>query len=442
MPARRIQPISGILAELVESWDCTDPSNIGRGFHRGINATVTGATYDATNQAAKFVAASSQYMSIADRAEIALLNQDFTWEFWFNRTASSNSFGAPVSKWPYEYALLYGNGVTLTVSLSQAESVSNDTTITAPTNSTWNQMLVWHDAIANTRLIQINTTSAMGSISSASYVKGVWRKSNALVFGALQTSAQYWDGMLKCIRLWKRVLSAREREALWNRGVPVPYQALRTLSSGAPNPRGGKDAPPVPSASNVAKVVYDGDSLTFGTGSTAGNDYPSQCTALLGSSYTTALNAGVAGQQSTAAYGDVGSQIDAQYSATVRSIVVLWIGTNDIASGTAAATTQSNITNYVQWRQNVGFKMIVGTILPRTEFSSTPAMETARQAMNTWIRANSFGADGIADIAADARIGDIGDQNDTTYYDADKVHLNNTGYAIVAGIVRNAIVAL
>ena len=44
----------------------------------------------------------------------------------------------------------------------------------------------------------------------------------------------------------------------------------------------------------------------------------------------------------------------------------------------------------------------------------------------------------IADVAADTRIGDDGDEDDATYY-VDGVHLNDTGYGIVAQIVADAI---
>lgn len=49
-------------------------------------------------------------------------------------------------------------------------------------------------------------------------------------------------------------------------------------------------------------------------------------------------------------------------------------------------------------------------------------------------------ADALADVAADTRIGDAGDELNTTYYHlTDRVHLNNAGYAVVAPIVKAAI---
>jgi lysophospholipase L1-like esterase len=52
---------------------------------------------------------------------------------------------------------------------------------------------------------------------------------------------------------------------------------------------------------------------------------------------------------------------------------------------------------------------------------------------------DSCGADAVVDIAANTTIGDSGDQNNTTYYNADTVHLKTAGYAIVAQAVADVI---
>jgi hypothetical protein len=44
----------------------------------------------------------------------------------------------------------------------------------------------------------------------------------------------------------------------------------------------------------------------------------------------------------------------------------------------------------------------------------------------------------VVDPAADTRIGDDGDQTDTTYYSGDGIHLNATGGAIVADLITAA----
>jgi lysophospholipase L1-like esterase len=44
-------------------------------------------------------------------------------------------------------------------------------------------------------------------------------------------------------------------------------------------------------------------------------------------------------------------------------------------------------------------------------------------------------ADLMIDIGADDRVGQAGDERNRTYYTADRVHLNDNGQQLVAGIV-------
>lgn len=84
-------------------------------------------------------------------------------------------------------------------------------------------------------------------------------------------------------------------------------------------------------------------------------------------------------------------------------------------------------------------KIVVLTCLPRVT-GGNGNFESDRQAFNTLLRAGyaSF-ADALADVAADSRIGDAGDNADLTYYQADQVHLNDTGRAIISAAVKAAL---
>jgi len=81
----------------------------------------------------------------------------------------------------------------------------------------------------------------------------------------------------------------------------------------------------------------------------------------------------------------------------------------------------------------------VATVLPRGDTGNNPRNTVNTAALNALIRANwnSF-ADGLADIAADARFTDY---NNTTYFNADKVHLTDAGYAAAAQVFLPAIQA-
>lgn len=188
------------------------------------------------------------------------------------------------------------------------------------------------------------------------------------------------------------------------------------------------------------RLICDGDSMTAGNGATAGLDYPAQLLALLGSGWVK-LNAGVGGQTLSDMQGDAASTLD-PYRAALRAgrpVLIAWGGTNDLFGGASAATTYSRLVTYCQARQAAGWRVVVLTILPRSNVGTPGTFEADRQTVNTNMRTNwpTF-ADALADVAADARLGDAGDETNATYY-ADLVHLTDAGYAIVAGLAQTAI---
>ena len=181
-------------------------------------------------------------------------------------------------------------------------------------------------------------------------------------------------------------------------------------------------------------------------GATAGSEYPTVAT---GSVYAasnvfwTFHNLAVNGSQISSLTSRA-SATDAYYKSTnSKNLIVVWAGTNDIVLGGVSGTTAYNsLVTYCQARQATGWKVIVLTMLPRQE-NTIPTFEAQKVAFNNLVVANwATFADGLANVAADSRIGDAGDDADTTYYNVDRIHLNDAGYAVVAGIVKDAIVAL
>jgi lysophospholipase L1-like esterase len=189
-------------------------------------------------------------------------------------------------------------------------------------------------------------------------------------------------------------------------------------------------------------IVCEGDSLTVGLNlaATSRSTYPFQLALL----YTD--------NRMVAVYNDAVSaqtidDMDAQTSVTAtydsrkgNQVLVVWAGTNDIYFGATGAATYALLAAYCAARRAVGFKVVVLTCLPRSNAGTPAGFNTDRATLNTSIRANwATFADALADVAADSRIGDDGDELDTTYFDADKVHMNATGYGVIASIVKTAI---
>jgi lysophospholipase L1-like esterase len=189
--------------------------------------------------------------------------------------------------------------------------------------------------------------------------------------------------------------------------------------------------------SDAMLVVCDGDSLTSGLRSTAGNDYPAQMQALYGETATRTLNFGASGQTVVQMQSDAATQIDrfGKRLDGAGPVCVVWGGTNDINGGADSATTITNFTNYCTSRQSAGFRVMACTMIARGGFDATK--ETYRTEFNASVRANwATYADVLCDLAGDSRLSDT---NDTTYFDADKVHLNDTGYGVVAALVKSTL---
>lgn len=190
-------------------------------------------------------------------------------------------------------------------------------------------------------------------------------------------------------------------------------------------------------------VICDGDSLTAGQGSTGGQTYPVQLIAALGSSYE-ALNDGTGGH--TVAQMLTGVAALDEYIAVTRprTYYVGWGGGNDIyTNGTDAAATFSSYVDLLRGRRVSGAKVVACTQLPRSIVPTPSYYERQRLAFNAMVRAQwSIFADALADMGAHPLIGLAGSEMNTTYFDDDRVHLKNAGYAIVESLVRAAILLI
>lgn len=182
-------------------------------------------------------------------------------------------------------------------------------------------------------------------------------------------------------------------------------------------------------------VIFEGDSMT------AQNSYGGYAQLAIDDledySYR---ETGCGGETMATMNTQAATQVDPYYLASrSKNVAVLWAGTNDLAlnESLSAADLFALSETWVTGRQAVGFKTVIGTLLPKS-YAGTPAnYESRRLAYNALLRSSSS-ADAIADMAANTTIGDAGDETNTTYY-VDLLHLTAAGNVIVAGIVKTAI---
>lgn len=139
---------------------------------------------------------------------------------------------------------------------------------------------------------------------------------------------------------------------------------------------------------------------------------------------------------------DQATQVLPTWIPAKRNVITVFEVTNALYFGATATTAYNDLVTYCQAAQRRGFKVVVLTVLPRSDAGTPGSFETDRQTVNTNLRANwTTFADALADVAADSRIGDAGDETNTTYY-ADRVHPTTTGGGIIAQIVYDAILTL
>lgn len=197
-------------------------------------------------------------------------------------------------------------------------------------------------------------------------------------------------------------------------------------------------------------TVFVGDSLTKGIGA-SGHPWPLIVSRLLADKFVTVPhNFGISGLNTVDADSNLRPVM-----VPGENIAVVFLGTNPLGSGTAAATAYSQLVTKCQEIQALGMKVIVLTLPDRNAgFSGgidTASFETARQTFNTSVRTNyATFADALVDIGLDgtqvingvthdfSALGDASAASDTNYF-TDGTHLAISSHYIIASAVADTI---
>lgn len=190
-------------------------------------------------------------------------------------------------------------------------------------------------------------------------------------------------------------------------------------------------------------IIAKGDSLTAGYGSTGysgpgpsltSSNYVTQMylTSIYGTITTNISQSGAYLNTNTAMFDVVSALTNARNAGYVKSTVVLMLQVNDIAGADSVANVTTNIlTSCASIRALFPLTKIAWMTSMAADLSST--FTNRLNDVNTFIRTTAAN-DYVIDIRADPRMQNF---NDTTYFNADKVHLTDAGYAVMATIVRS-----
>lgn len=145
------------------------------------------------------------------------------------------------------------------------------------------------------------------------------------------------------------------------------------------------------------------------------------------------------------------NDIDLLYESalTTKNVVIFWEGTNEMhIFGASAATVYNSIKSYCQARKAVGWKVVVGTLMPRhySNAGTKDVFDIKRRDVNTMIRdARANGEtwlDAIADVGSDAILGLASSFYVDSPYSYDGLHLTIAGAEIAKGYFKGAIESL
>lgn len=185
------------------------------------------------------------------------------------------------------------------------------------------------------------------------------------------------------------------------------------------------------------KLFFEGDSITFGFGTSPALNYAMQAsTQLLPSNYLITTNTSVSGANTGSVLARLSTAVLNQINPNVNNIFSLMIGHNQTVSTAADYLDIINICQQVKNQAGANTKIIIHTVIN----DKNAGTQTGITAMNLLIRANwPLFADALCDSNA---IPQLSNANNLTYYQADGTHPTNLGQLLISNLLQQVIKGL
>lgn len=191
------------------------------------NATVTSVAGKIGN-AAWFTSANAESLSRNDSSDISVGNQNFYWSVWVYLESKGGNRDI-VAKWGatsgnFEYLLRFNN-TSDRYEWFVSDSGSSVFSVVAnnhgsPAIQTWTHIFFYHDTDTDVIGISVNNGAANTVFHSA----GVFDGGSVFGVGSRQpNAANFWNGGIDELALWKRLLTTEEKAAVYNAGAGKFY---------------------------------------------------------------------------------------------------------------------------------------------------------------------------------------------------------------------------
>jgi hypothetical protein len=220
-----------ITDSLISWWSLDETSGTRVDSHGSNDLTdYNTVLYQAGKQgnAADFELSNDEALYIEDNASLSFGDEDFTLACWVKMESSTVEMGI-MTKWYHstnkrEYGLEFdqvADRFRFFISTNAVDAVFVDAdNLGAPSDATWYYLVAWHDATANTINIQVNN----GTVDSVAHTTGCNDNASQFLLGRFQGPGPLpFDGLIDEAAVWRRVLTADEKTALYNGGNGRAY---------------------------------------------------------------------------------------------------------------------------------------------------------------------------------------------------------------------------
>ena len=443
MDRRRLLPIlfrngsapSTLLNALIGYWKLDDGADSTGAYNLSAASAPQAYISGKIGNATRGMSAANKYLFNAGFA--ALTNTSFTVAAWLKRLSDTTTAN---------YVLRLGNSALARIymNIDGAEHMAVQTCKQAGvygfkqhsltvSKDIWHLCVIWFDISTYKTYISLDNGTPESADWVGAQTDGIGSplsNERMEIGGAIvDTGAErYVDE----VGVWSRVLTDAERTALWNNGSGDTHPFLD------------------PVWNSDYQVIFLGDSLTNGTGSTTlAGSYPLQTLDLLsGRLKVDRAAAGGKRIDQLVSEGYVAQAAEAYSADYTHNVVCVWIGTNDLMQSgyNDADSIEPALWSVCDTLRAAGYdKIVVMTHTPATGYMDAghqAIYETERQLLATAIRANfATHCDVIVDLAADTIIGEAGDDSNGTYY-YDNLHMKDAGYGIVANLTVAALATI